>query len=163
MGTKGDRLWGGMDWGCGTGTRTLRSTEWLANGHLPSSPGNSAQCSVLMSVGKEPERRAVWTRIAESPCWTAERVTTPHINPLQQNEKPTCSIFLDSVVLGNRLVAFQNLKCVRLCPRESLIQVELMYKVEIVSAGQQSVSVVRLHASILFQILFPQRQSQNPG
>lgn len=48
-------------------------------------------------------------------------------------------------------------------PFESLIQVELMYKVEIVSAGQQSVSVVRLHASILFQILFPQRQSQNPG
>ena len=38
-----------------------------------------------------------------------------------------------------------------------------MYSGVIISAVQQSDSVIRVHASILFQILLPRRRSQNIG
>ena len=45
----------------------------------------------------------------------------------------------------------------------SFIEVELIYKVVIISAVQHSDSVIHIHTSILFQILFPDRLSQNIG
>ena len=43
----------------------------------------------------------------------------------------------------------------------SFIEVQLIYNVVIISAVQQSGSVIHVHTSILFQILFPCRPSQN--
>ena len=45
----------------------------------------------------------------------------------------------------------------------NFIEVRLIYKVVIMSAVQQSDSVVHIHTSILFQILFPHRLSHNTG
>ena len=45
----------------------------------------------------------------------------------------------------------------------SFIEVELIYNVVIISAVQESDSVIHVHTSILFQILFTHRLSQNVG
>ena len=45
----------------------------------------------------------------------------------------------------------------------SFIKVSLVYNVVIISAVQQSDSVIHRHISILFQMLFPGRLSQNLG
>ena len=47
---------GGMDRWSRIGICTLRYMEWLANGDLLYSTGNSAQCSGIIYVGKESER-----------------------------------------------------------------------------------------------------------
>ena len=44
---------------------------------------------------------------------------------------------------------------------KSFIEVQLIYKVVIISTVQQNDSVIHVHTSILFQILFPHRLSQN--
>ena len=54
--SKGDRWWGGMDWEFGIGICILRYMELLANGDLLYSIGNSTQYSVIIYVGKEPEK-----------------------------------------------------------------------------------------------------------
>ena len=46
---------------------------------------------------------------------------------------------------------------------KSFIEVQLIYKVVIISTVQQNDSVIHVHTSILFQILFPHRLSQNIG
>ena len=43
------------------------------------------------------------------------------------------------------------------------VEVKLIYNVVIISAIQKSDSVVHVHASVLFQILFPHGLSQNIG
>ena len=47
---------GRMDRGCGIGRCTLWYMEWLANGDLLYSTGNSTQYSVMICVGKESKR-----------------------------------------------------------------------------------------------------------
>ena len=47
---------GGMDWGCGIGTCTLRCVEWLTNRDLLYNTENSKEYCVIIYVGKESER-----------------------------------------------------------------------------------------------------------
>ena len=54
--TEGDDGQGGMDWGFGIGTCTLRYTEWLENQDLLCSTKDSAQYSVVTCMGKETEK-----------------------------------------------------------------------------------------------------------
>ena len=47
---------GGMDWGVGIGICTVWYTEWLTNGDLLYSAGNSIQYFVIIYMGKESEK-----------------------------------------------------------------------------------------------------------
>ena len=76
----GGRRGGGMDWGSGTGTCTLRSMEELANGDLLSSTGSSMYYSVITYMGKESEREWTCVCVTESLCCTTEIITTLYIN-----------------------------------------------------------------------------------
>ena len=49
----------GMDWKFGTGICTLLYMEWMVNGDLLHSTGNSTQYSVIAFMGKESEKE--WT------------------------------------------------------------------------------------------------------
>ena len=60
-----------MDWGFGVGIYTMRFMGWLAKGDLLYSTGSSTQYSVIISLGKEPEKS-----VTESLCCTAEIITT---------------------------------------------------------------------------------------
>ena len=70
---RGQVVGGGIDWEFGIGIWTLGYTEWLANGDLLYSSGNSTRYSVMVYVGKESEKRM---DVTESLCHTAENITT---------------------------------------------------------------------------------------
>ena len=51
-GTTVDKRYRGMDWGLGIGICTLLYTEWMVNGNLLQSTGNSTQYSAVTYMGK---------------------------------------------------------------------------------------------------------------
>lgn len=78
MVTKGEKLAGGMDWGCETGTCTLLYTEWMVNGDLYYSTGKSSQCSVIIYMAMD-----VCICITNPLCCTEK--LSQHVNQLYFN------------------------------------------------------------------------------
>ena len=71
---------------------------------------------------------------------------------------------LISAVLGTHLKTFSLVKTTPISRSFfSFIKVQFIYKVVIISAVQQSDPVMYTHTTILSQILFPRRVSQNTG
>ena len=58
---------GGTDGGCGNGKDTFLCMEWVVNGDLLYSTGNSTQCSVITCTGME-----MCIDMAKSLCCRAE-------------------------------------------------------------------------------------------
>ena len=57
MVTKGDRWWGGTNWGVSIGICILWYMEWLVNRDLLYSTGNSTQYPIITYMRKEPEKK----------------------------------------------------------------------------------------------------------
>ena len=52
-----------MDWGFGISICTLRYVEWLANRDLLYSTEDSTQYSMIIHVGKKPEREWMYVHV----------------------------------------------------------------------------------------------------
>ena len=52
---------GGMNWWYETGISTLWYMEWLANGDLLCSTGNSTKCSMIIFMGKESQKNVYFS------------------------------------------------------------------------------------------------------